>query len=70
MDAVKQPRQNPLIDPTVIDKVDDKYRFLLLPFPVDSPDTLFDLHRVPWQVVVDDCRAELEVQTFTCDPVG
>ena len=70
MDAVKQPRQNPLVDRTVIDKVDDQYRFLFLPYPVDSPDTLLDLHRVPWQVIVDDCRAELEVQTFTRDSVG
>ena len=38
--------------------------------PVDAADALLDLHRVPREVVVDDGRAELEVETLARHPGG
>jgi hypothetical protein len=46
-----------------IQEVDDNH-IVLLPVAVATPDALFDPLRVPWQVIVDDHRAELEVDPF------
>jgi len=40
----------------------------LLTEAVDSPDALLDLHRIPGQVVVDNHRAELEVEALARHP--
>src|SRR5580698_8300765 len=36
----------------------------LLAVPMASPDTLFDALRVPWQIVIDDRLAKLQVQAL------
>ena len=42
----------------------DHDHVVLLPVAVAAADALLDALRVPWQVVVDDQRAELEVDAF------
>ena len=49
-------------------EVEDRQLLLGLADPVDAADALLDLHRVPRQVVVDDGRAELEVETLAGHP--
>src|ERR1022692_1272274 len=36
----------------------------LLAIAVAASDPLFDTLRIPWQVVIDDCFAELQIQPF------
>src|SRR5688500_5854789 len=68
------PREKPLLDAVIQGRrapdIEDRDPLLRLPDPVDAPDALLDLHRVPRQVVVHDRGAELEVQTFTGHFVG
>src|SRR3954447_13539978 len=51
-------------------KVENGDLLLRLSDAVDASDALLDLHRVPRQVVVHHCGAELEVETFAGDAVG
>src|SRR5579859_1643995 len=36
-----------------------------LPIAVETPDPLFDAHRIPGEVIVDQAITELVVETFT-----
>jgi hypothetical protein len=45
-------------------QIDDLDGLMPLPEPTDTADPLFDPHRVPRHVVVDDRAADLEVQTL------
>ena len=49
-------------------EVEDQHLVLGLTEAVDTADPLFDLHRVPRQVVVDDRRTELEVEALAGHP--
>ena len=46
------------------DEVVDVYLVTLLSKPVYATDSLFDFHRVPWDVVVHQAIAELIIQAF------
>ena len=46
-----------------VQEVDD-HNVMLLPIAVTATYTLFDPLRVPWQVIVHDHRAELQVDPF------
>ena len=50
-----------------MDEVPDKNALGLLADAVDSSDALFNAHRVPGQVVVDDQAAELQVHALGSD---
>ena len=69
-DAIKQSGEDAFVDGAFVDEVHDEDRLFLLADPIDSTDALLDLHRVPRKVVVDDCRAEFEVETLARYSVG
>jgi len=63
-DAVEQAALHLVVQSRGRPQVQDDDLLFLLTDPVDPADPLLDLHRVPRQVVVDDDRAELEVQAL------
>ncbi len=52
------------IDGPRCNEVHDGDGFALLAVAVDAPDPLLDPHGIPWQIVVDEKVAELEIQSF------
>ncbi len=57
-------RVDPLIHAVGQKEVDNSYVRVLLPDSVNSADPLFDLARVPRQVVIDDRSGGLEIQAL------
>ncbi len=66
-DALRQSPENECIDRVLVDEVPHQDALGHLTDAIDTPDPLFDAHRVPRQVIVDDETAELQIHTFGSD---
>lgn len=60
--CVKHPRHHSRVDRLLVDEIEDKNLLFLLPDAIDPTDSLLDLHWIPRQVEVDNCRTKLEVE--------
>ena len=63
--AFQQTDVNFFLNGTCNDEVVDIHNRTLLSETVNTTDTLFHHHGIPWQIVVDHGVAELHIKTFT-----